>query len=128
MVLIVRFVQDLPVGEAITMPGMVFAPTLVLEPALDVPARDALKVVGDSMIDVGIIEGDILIVERKTRVKSGDIVVALLEGETTVKRYLEKGGKLFLVPENSKMKPIAVQSDNFSIQGKVVGLQRRIGT
>lgn len=85
----------------------------------------ALRVVGDSMIDVGILEGDHLIVERGTRVRSGDIIVALVGGETTVKRYNETAQGIFLVPENKKMKPIKVTDKSFQVQGKVVGLQRK---
>ncbi len=86
----------------------------------------ALRVVGDSMIEVGILEGDILIVERGRRVRSGDIIVALVAGETTVKRYVETETGVLLVPENSKMKPIRVTDKSFQVQGKVVGLQRKI--
>jgi SOS-response transcriptional repressor LexA len=50
--------------------------------------------------------------------------VALLNGETTVKRYQQKSGKIYLIPENSTMKPIEV-TGNFEIQGKVTGLQRQ---
>ena len=85
----------------------------------------ALRVVGNSMIDVGILEGDYLLVERGARIRSGDIVVALLNGETTVKRYEVKSGGIFLVPENKTMQPIRVIDGQFEIQGKVVGLQRR---
>ena len=89
-------------------------------------ASFALRVVGDSMIDVGILEGDHLIVERDSRVRSGDIVVALVGGETTVKRYSETAQGIFLVPENKRLKPIKVTDKGFQIQGKVVGLQRKI--
>ncbi len=86
----------------------------------------ALRVVGDSMIEAGIFEGDHLIVERTSRVRSGDIVVALVGGETTVKRYNETAQGIFLVPENKKMKPIKITDKSFTVQGKVVGLQRKI--
>ncbi|NDD05928.1 MAG: repressor LexA, partial [Proteobacteria bacterium] len=69
----------------------------------------ALRVVGNSMIEAGIFEGDYVIVKKSTKIKSGDIVVALIEGETTVKKYQEKNGKIYLVPENSSMKPIEVK-------------------
>jgi repressor LexA len=85
----------------------------------------ALRVVGDSMIDVGIYEGDLLVVEKRSRARSGDIVVALLDNETTVKRYEEKGSDVFLIPENKKMGPISTRGKQLSIQGKVVGLQRK---
>ncbi len=85
----------------------------------------ALRVVGDSMQEVGILEGDLLIVQKQDRARNGDIVVALLNRETTVKRYQENEGQIFLVPENKRMKPIPVQTEDFQIQGKVIGLQRR---
>lgn len=85
----------------------------------------ALRVVGDSMIDVGILEGDHLIVERVTRARTGDIVVALVGGETTVKRYKETAQGIFLVPENKTMKPIKITDKQFRVQGRVVGLQRK---
>ena len=85
----------------------------------------ALRVVGHSMVDIGIYEGDYVIVDPSLKIRSGDIVVALLDGETTVKRYLEKNGKIYLVPENKNLKPLEVQSDHFQIQGKVTGLQRK---
>jgi len=85
----------------------------------------ALRVVGDSMIDAGIFEGDFLIVERRAVISSGDIVVALLNGETTVKRYVEEGEQILLVPANRRLSPIRVEG-RFEIQGKVVGLQRRL--
>jgi repressor LexA len=100
--------------------SLVIAADSVHDPAF------ALRVVGDSMVGVGIFEGDFLIVEATARAASGDIVVALLNGETTVKRYLEKRGEIFLVPENPNMRPIAVTGGSFSIQGKVVGLHRRL--
>jgi repressor LexA len=84
-----------------------------------------LRVVGDSMQDIGILEGDVLVVQRQNRASSGDIVVALLNGETTVKRYVQKNEKIFLVPENKRLKPLEVVQGDFQIQGKVIGLQRR---
>jgi len=85
----------------------------------------ALRVVGNSMIDIGIFEGDFVIVDRTQKVKNGDIIVALLEGETTVKRYRETKGKILLIPENRTLKPIEVTTEDFQIQGKVTGLQRK---
>lgn len=86
----------------------------------------ALRVVGDSMIDVGIFEGDHVIVEAGGRVKEGDIVAVLLEGETTVKRYSVKNGEVLLIPENRRMKPISTRGKSLEIQGRVVSLQRKL--
>jgi len=86
----------------------------------------ALRVVGDSMIDVGIYEGDHVIVEQGSRVREGDIVVALLDGETTVKRYSVKSGEVLLIPENKRMRPIPTLGKSLEIQGRVVSLQRKL--
>ena len=107
-------------ADQIELGGLVISEVAAKDPCF------ALRVVGDSMIEVGILEGDFLIVEKGARVKNGDIVVALWNGETTVKRYVEKAGAVYLVPENSRMKPLAVTGGSFEIQGKVVGLQRKI--
>lgn len=89
-------------------------------------ASFALKVKGASMVEAGIFEDDILIVQRTTQARHGDIVVALWDGETTVKRYEKRGGKIHLVPANRDMKPIAIEKGQLVIQGKVVGLQRKM--
>jgi repressor LexA len=86
----------------------------------------ALRVVGDSMIDAGIYEGDHVIVEQGSRVREGDIVVALLDGETTVKKYAVKNGEVLLIPENKRMRPISTRGKNLEIQGRVVSLQRKL--
>lgn len=88
-------------------------------------ATFALRVRGDSMIEAGIFEGDHLIIDRKARTKMGDIVVALLDGETTVKRLIEKAGETYLLPENKNLKPIPTRGKKLLIQGKVIGLQRK---
>lgn len=88
-------------------------------------ASFALKVVGNSMVEAGIYEGDTLVVDSRSNVKSGDIVVALVDGETTVKRYVETGLGAELHPENSSMKPIRLSGQAWSIQGKVIALHRR---
>lgn len=67
-----------------------------------------LKVQGDSMIDAGIYPDDLLIVDKSLDAKHGKIVIAVLDGELTVKRLSIAGGKVHLVPENKKLKPIEV--------------------
>lgn len=78
-----------------------------------------LRVKGDSMMDAGIYEGDLLIVQRIREARNGEIVVALVDDEeTTVKRfYIEKDGRIRLQPENSMYEPI--YSDNIKILGRV---------
>lgn len=83
----------------------------------------ALKIRGESMINAGILDGDIVIVERRCYADNGDIVVALVDGEdATVKTFYKEKGHFRLQPENDTMEPIIV--DNVEILGKVVGLKR----
>ena len=84
----------------------------------------ALRISGQSMIDAGIFEGDLVIVRSQNYADAGDIVVALLDEEATVKRFFRDGNKIRLQPENSVMSPIIV--DDAQILGKVVGLFRKM--
>ncbi len=88
-----------------------------------------LKVEGDSMIDDHIIPGDLLIVKRAHQCENGDIVVALIDGEATVKRFRRKGKKVLLQPANPRYEPIefgAGNERNCSIVGRVIGVIRRL--
>lgn len=89
-----------------------------------VPKKDAfiLKVKGDSMINIGIFNGDQILVESTQDVKNGDIVVALIEDSATVKRFFRENGHIRLQPENDTMDPIIV--NDCSILGKVFGVYR----
>lgn len=82
----------------------------------------ALRVRGESMIEAGILDGDIIIVHRAPSARNGEIVVALVEEEATVKRFYKENGHYRLQPENSTMDPIIV--DSVTICGKVVALLR----
>ena len=85
----------------------------------------ALKVKGDSMINAGIFEGDLVIVSPKREVVSGDIVVALLEDEATVKTYEIKNKVIRLLPQNPNYNPIEVKdTEIFKLIGKVIGIVR----
>ena len=88
-----------------------------------------LKVHGDSMMDIGIYDDDLLAVHRTTDVRDGDIVVARIDDEVTVKRLKRgKGGqKLQLLPENQDYQPIEVDlsRQDFAIEGISVGVLRR---
>ena len=81
-----------------------------------------LKVKGDSMIDVGIYNGDRVIVEQAETAANGEIVVALVDDSATVKRFFKEKGHYRLQPENPDMDPIIV--DHVQILGKVIGLLR----
>ena len=82
-----------------------------------------LKVKGDSMIEAGILEGDLILVKQQATASNGDIVVAVLEDEATVKTYYKEKDHIRLQPENSTMDPIIVL-DDIIIAGKVIGLFR----
>lgn len=83
-----------------------------------------LKVRGDSMIEAGILDGDWVIVRRQATAENGDIVVAMIEEEATVKRFFREQGHIRLQPENPTMEPIIV--DRVEILGLVVGLIRKL--
>ena len=82
----------------------------------------ALKVRGESMIQAGILDGDIVIVERTPDARNGEMVVALVDDSATVKTFYKENGHFRLQPENDFMDPIIV--DSVSILGKVVGVYR----
>ena len=87
----------------------------------------ALRVHGESMQDAGILDGDIVLARQQENAEKGDIVVALLGEEATVKRYQPGPDGIQLLPDNDAFAPIIVPPDDedFSIAGKVVGLMRR---
>ena len=78
----------------------------------------ALRVYGTSMIEAGILDGDVVIVEKTETADSGEIVVAMIEDEATVKTFYKEDGHYRLQPENSTMKPIIV--DSVQILGRVI--------
>ena len=85
----------------------------------------ALRVKGDSMVNAGIFEKDLVIVHPQKSANNGEIVVALLDDEATVKRLELKGNKVRLLPENDNYSPIEIRGDKeFSLVGKVVGVVR----
>lgn len=92
--------------------------------------RDAflLKIDGESMKDAGIQDGDYVIVRPQAVCDNNDIVVAMVNGEATVKRLIRKGGKVILKPENPAMKPIEVDEaqGDFAIVGKVISVIKQI--
>ncbi|MCF6268455.1 MAG: transcriptional repressor LexA [Melioribacteraceae bacterium] len=85
----------------------------------------ALKVKGDSMVNAGIFEGDVVIINPQKEANNGEIIVALLDNEATLKRFKRINGNILLLPENDKYNPIVInKSDNFSIIGKALGVFR----
>jgi repressor LexA len=85
-----------------------------------------LRVKGNSMIEDGIWDGDYIIVEERPSAENGETVVALVNGEATVKRfYREKGEKIRLQPANESMQPLIVRDKDVEIRGAVVAVMRK---
>jgi repressor LexA len=84
-----------------------------------------LKVVGESMIDEGIHDGDFVVVKKREQADRGEMVVALIGEDATLKRFYPEGPMVRLQPSNPTMQPIRVAADTVRVQGVVVGLMRR---
>ena len=84
-----------------------------------------LQVRGESMIEIGINDGDFVVVQEQPTARNGDVVVAIIDDGATVKTYYRERDHIRLQPENSAMEPIIVR-DDVSIAGKVVALFRRM--
>jgi repressor LexA len=88
-----------------------------------------LRIVGESMIEDGIFDGDYVFVKKTPSARTGEIVVAMIDGEATVKRYFPEGDKIRFQPANSNMAPIIVRKADFKsvdIIGVVVGVYRKL--
>lgn len=104
-----------------------------IEGTLPIPTRMvnnhecfALRIIGSSMVGAGILEGDFVIVRRQANADPGDIVVALVEDEATVKRFYIDGERVRLQPENPAIEPVIFNVNDVMILGKVIGLHREI--
>lgn len=90
-------------------------------------ATFCVKVTGDSMQNAGIFSGDVMVVDRALEPKNKTIVLAVLDGEFTVKRIHQKGDLLFLNPENDNFKPIEItQEMNFKVWGVVTHIIHKV--
>jgi len=85
-----------------------------------------LRVTGDSMIEDGILDGDIIIVDQGKKPSRGDVVVALVDDEATVKHFYPEGATIELRPANSAMETMRFPARDVSLQGVVVALQRSL--
>ena len=105
-----RPIEAIPHQDSINFPEMLLGPD-----------RYVLKVQGDSMIEVGIHDGDYVVIQHQESARAGEIIVALVEGEeVTLKRYQPRDGQIELIPENSAMKPMIYPADKVQIQGVIV--------
>ena len=120
---------DIPIVGKVTA-GMPILATENIEDMFQIPINYVkhnndlfiLKVTGDSMIEAGILDGDLAIIEQKNVATNGEIVVALIENEATIKRFFKENGFIRLQPENKNYEPIIVE--DCSILGKLVGIYR----
>ena len=120
---------DIPIVGKVTA-GMPILATENIEDMFQIPINYVkhnndlfiLKVTGDSMIEAGILDGDLAIIEQKNVATNGDIVVALIESEATIKRFFKENEFIRLQPENKNYEPIIVE--DCSILGKLVGIYR----
>lgn len=85
----------------------------------------ALSVQGDSMIEAGILEGDVIVCRHQTNADNGQVIVAVVDGEATVKTLNKQKKGIELIPANSRMRPFMIEPDqDFRIAGILVGLMR----
>lgn len=122
-------------GARVPLVGRVAAGTPLLaeeniEESIDIPhflgehGCFALRVAGTSMINAGILDGDIVVVKRQESADDGDIVVAFLQDEATLKRFFREADRVRLQPENDSMEPIFTRDPR--IVGKVTGVLRKL--
>lgn len=117
-----RVAAGLPINAMENLEGSLVVDTSFLKKVED---AFALRVKGDSMINAGINDRDLVIVSPKEQAKNGDIVVAMLNDETTVKKFEYINNKIRLIAENNSYKPIDVKTtDEFRLIGKVKGVVR----
>jgi len=106
--------------EAVDIPEAVEVPESLLAGGNNF----ALQVQGESMIDEGIRDGDVLIIRKQDRADNGQTVVAQIEGEATIKKFYQRDGRVELRPANEELKPLVVPAEKVEIIGVVVGLVR----
>lgn len=121
---------DIPIVGKVSA-GLPILATENIEDTFPVPVSVAenkdifmLKVSGESMINVGILDGDFVLIEKRNNAKNGDIVLALIEESATIKTFYKEANRFRLQPENDSMDPI--YSDKVEILGHVIALYRNL--
>jgi len=107
--------------EAIENPESVEVPESMLGPG----ERYALRVQGDSMIEDGIHDGDLIVVRRTSQAENGQTVVAVIDAEATLKRFFRRGPRVELRPANQALPPLEVPAASVEIRGTLIGLLRQ---
>jgi len=133
----IRLIEQPPVAEGIPLLGRIAAGRpieAVTQPeTMQVPEEllgrgicYVLQVSGDSMLEVGILDGDYVVIEQRDSARNGEIVVALVNNEeATLKRIEQQPGRVILHPANAAMEPMTYSPDAVQIQGILRGLMRR---
>jgi SOS regulatory protein LexA len=122
-------VQAVPVVGSVAAGAPILAAENI-EQTVPLPAEFAgdatfiLRVRGESMIDAGILDGDFVVVHQQPTADDGDIVVAMIDDDATVKRFFRESGRIRLQPENPSMDPIYARE--VTVLGKVIALFRRV--
>jgi repressor LexA len=120
-----RPIEAIAQGETLDVPTHLLGGRGSRAPRAARSEHYVLQVVGDSMIGEGIFDGDWVVVERRDRAETGEVVVALVGEEATVKGFYPEGEVVRLQPSNPSMQPIRVPATDVRVQGVVVGLMRR---
>lgn len=120
----VPVIGDVAAGQPILAQQNVESYGLLPEMDFDGKGQYLLRVHGNSMINAGILDGDLVVVEACDTAENGEIVVALVDDSATIKRFYKEHGHYRLQPENDAMEPIIV--DHVQIQGVVIGLTRSL--
>jgi repressor LexA len=122
----VAVVRTVAAGEPVLAEGNIVGEVLIDAATVKSGEFFALRASGDSMTGAGINDGDLIIVRRQQLAENGDIVVAVLNGETTVKQLRLEDRRIELVPENPGLAPVKVRpEDDLRILGKVVGRKHK---
>ncbi len=124
----VPLLGDVPAGRPIDAMENLEG-TLGIDPAMFPEANVfALRVKGESMVGAGIRDGDVALVRQTPDARDGDLVVAVMDGEATLKRFFLKDDRVVLHPENPAFQDIVVTPEvDFSLSGVVIGIIRRVG-
>jgi repressor LexA len=112
-----RPIEAVTGGDSLTVPRLLYGD--------QTQDHYVLRVAGDSMIGEGIHDGDWVVVERRDRAHTGEMVVALVGDEATLKRFYLEGDQIRLQPSNPAMSPLRYPASDVRVQGIVVGLMRR---
>lgn len=117
-----RIAAGMPIEALENVDNAISVPANMLGPG----QHFALEIAGDSMVDMGILDGDTIVVERCDTARDGDVVVALLDDhEATLKTLKRQGPKVELIPANPTHDTQVVEADRVRVQGRLIGLIRR---